>query len=117
MGAQGGGKRSPAKAKAARENSKRSGWPKGRKRGPKKAAPEVIASVTDVIKEGFIEPGEGEALAEALEEIAELHADRRANPTKSSRAPRKPIVHASISGDHRREFCPCGACRVWRASR
>jgi len=35
IGRRGGQAKSDAKAKAARENSKKGGWPKGRKRTPK----------------------------------------------------------------------------------
>ncbi len=36
LGKLGGRVRSEAKTKAARENAKKGGWPKGRKRGPRK---------------------------------------------------------------------------------
>lgn len=36
LGELGGRVRSDAKAKAARENGKKGGWPKGKKRGPRK---------------------------------------------------------------------------------
>jgi hypothetical protein len=36
LGKLGGRVRSEAKAKAARENAKKGGWPKGKKRGPRK---------------------------------------------------------------------------------
>lgn len=40
LGTLGGRAKSEAKTKAARENAKKGGWPKGRKRGPRKAQAE-----------------------------------------------------------------------------
>lgn len=37
LGRLGGSAKSPAKTKASRENAKLGGWPKGKKRGPKKS--------------------------------------------------------------------------------